>query len=88
MRGAELETVDVTLYEPDRELIGFMLWPLIEWDEAADGSSSGLTFIDLWFIWIYRYQRKGETKGWSVLRFIEWGSGQGELSEEPAGGAR
>ncbi len=88
VRGAELETVDVTLYEPDRELIGFMLWPLIEWDEAADGSSSGLTFIDLWFIWIYRYQRKGETKGWSVLRFIEWGSGQGELSEEPAGGAR
>jgi membrane-associated protease RseP (regulator of RpoE activity) len=88
VRGGKLETVDVTLYQPDRELIGFTLWPLIEWEEAADRSKSELTFVDLWFLWLYRYQRKGETKAWSVLRFIEWDSGQGQLSEEPAGGAK
>jgi membrane-associated protease RseP (regulator of RpoE activity) len=88
VRGEKLETVDVTLYQPDRELIGFTLWPIIGWEEAADSSKSELTFVDLWFIWLYRYQRKGETKAWSVLRFIEWDSGQGQLSEEPAGGAK
>jgi C-terminal processing protease CtpA/Prc len=85
VRGERVEPVEVTLFAPRREIIGWQLWPLFEWEESADGTTSGTTIVDLWFIWLYRYQRKGETKAWSILRFFSWESGQGQLQEEPAG---
>lgn len=79
------KTVDVTLFEPRRELTAVRLWPLFGWAEAADGSSSGCEIVDLWLIWLFKYERKGETRAWNILRFIHWESGVGKLSEEPAG---
>jgi membrane-associated protease RseP (regulator of RpoE activity) len=85
VRGAGTRKVDLDLYAPKRELTQFRLWPLIEWAETADGSASGLEVVDLWIIWLFKYERKGETRAWNILRLIHWETGQGQLSEEPAG---
>jgi C-terminal processing protease CtpA/Prc len=88
VHGDGTKKVDVTLYRPPRELTAFRLWPLFAWAEAADGSSSGCEILDLWLIWLFKYERKGETRAWNILRVIHWESGQGQLSEEPAGRSR
>lgn len=85
VRGDGTKKVDVTLYKPPRELTKLQLWPLFGWEESADGMQSGFEFVDLWIIWIVKYERKGETRAWNILRLIHWETGQGQLSEEPAG---
>jgi membrane-associated protease RseP (regulator of RpoE activity) len=85
VRGDKTKSVAVTLYQPPRELTQFRFWPLFGWEESADGLQSGFEVVDLWFIWLLKYERKGETRAWSILRFISWQTGQGQLSEEPEG---
>jgi len=83
VRGDNTKKVDVTLFRPPRELTAFRLWPLFAWAEAADESSAGCEILDLWLIWLFKYERKGETRAWNILRVIHWETGQGQLSEEP-----
>lgn len=83
--GRGTKKVDVTLFQPRRELTQFRLWPIFGWAESADGAQSGVEIVDLWIIWLFKYERKGETRAWNILRLIHWETGQGQLSEEPAG---
>jgi membrane-associated protease RseP (regulator of RpoE activity) len=85
VRGDGTKKLDVSLYQPPRELTQLGLWPLFGWEESADGMQSGLEIVDLWIIWLVKYERKGETRAWNILRLIHWETGQGQLSEEPAG---
>lgn len=85
VRGDGTKKIAVTLYQPPRELTQFRFWPIFGWAETADGMQSGLEVVDLWIIWLLKYERKGETRAWNILRFIHWETGQGQLSEEPEG---
>ena len=85
VRGEKTRTIAVTLYQPPRELTQFRFWPIFGWAESADGMQSGFEVVDLWIIWLLKYERKGETRAWNFLRLIHWETGQGQLSEEPQG---
>ncbi len=85
--GGARRAVDVELWEPERRLTALEVWPLFAWSESADESRAGLEVLDLWLIWLLKHERKGATSKTSILRFIEWESGSGALTEEPAAGA-
>lgn len=74
----------VELAGPERHLTEFSCWPLFTWSEAADESRGEWSIVDLWLIWLVKHEHDGAASKSSVLRFIRWESGVGELSEEGA----
>jgi len=85
--GGGVRKVDAELYEPERHWTQFQVWPLVEWAEPADETRSSIEIVDLWLIWLFKYERVGETRSYSILRFLSWETGVGALVEEPAAGA-
>jgi len=81
--GGSTRKLGVELYEPDRHWTAFQVWPVVEWAEPADESRSSFELVDLWLIWLFKYERVGETRSYSILRFIAWETGVGALVEEP-----
>jgi membrane-associated protease RseP (regulator of RpoE activity) len=77
-------TVRAKLWEPERHLTAFELWPLLAWAESPDESRAAFELLDLWLIWLVKYEREGGTSRTSILRLIEWETGAGALTEEPA----
>ena len=55
----------------------------VVFDYEADtaGEKKYFSVVNLWIIWLFRYERTGEEKRYSILRFIKFGSGIGELSQ-------
>jgi membrane-associated protease RseP (regulator of RpoE activity) len=85
--GERRRTVEAELFEPDRKLTAIQLWPLFAWAEPADEARTDFEIVDLWLIWLFKYERRGATRHYNILRFIDWSTGVGALTDE-SGGAR
>ncbi|QDV08303.1 hypothetical protein Poly30_38400 [Planctomycetes bacterium Poly30] len=78
--GRESE-VEITLQDEGRRLTRFSVPVLATYDAAADRTRESFVLLDLYFISLFRYQREGSEKNWTVLRFFQWSSGVGALDE-------
>lgn len=70
----------VRLFAPPRRVTSARFPILFAYDAAADGSSRRVALVDLWLVWLLRYERRGVERHWSVLRFLRYSSGFGELA--------
>lgn len=84
--GAPPRTVQFRAWEPERVLTGFRLWPLWtwSWDPAEDRES--LVVGDLILLSLFRTDRQGQEKRWSVLSILSWETGEAVLGRLPSGG--
>ena len=77
----ERESRRVRLHEQEARVTRLELPILLDYEARADGEGSSFTLIDLWFFWLFRYERDGEERRWSFLRFLNFETGVGELAE-------
>jgi hypothetical protein len=78
--GGEHEAT-VGLQEQPMRFTGFSIPILIDYSAEAEGHHTSFTLIDLWFLWLFHYEREGGERTWSFLRFIRGSAGVGELTE-------
>ena len=45
------------------------------------GEEASVSVLNLWLIWLYKYERTGAERRWSILRFFRFERGVGELGE-------
>lgn len=79
--GGEERTSDVELYEPPTRITDARLPVLAGYYSDPSGEEAGFYVLDLWFISLFRYKRDGVEKRYSILRFITFATGVGELGE-------
>ncbi|MBL6721358.1 MAG: PDZ domain-containing protein [Planctomycetes bacterium] len=73
---------EVELFEPDEVLLEAGLPLLLSYQHDPGAQRTEWTLLDLWLIWLVRYERDGEEHRWSALRFLRWSTGVGELGVE------
>lgn len=79
--GSELDReTSVELFAPPRRVIAAGVPVLVGYESSVDGDTAGSYLIDLWFISLFRYRREGTERHYSVLRFIRFSTGVGELA--------
>jgi len=54
---------------------------LFTYDANLQADRRSFVALDLWVISLFRYERDGGERRWRFLRFFQWSSGVGELSE-------
>jgi membrane-associated protease RseP (regulator of RpoE activity) len=79
--GAE-GRAEVELFEPAEVLLEAGLPVLVSYQHDPGAQRTEWTLLDLWLIWLLRYERDGEEHRWSALRFLRWSTGVGELGAE------
>lgn len=79
--GDEERDLLVDLFEPEHRITEATLPILAGYRAEADGSEASFYLVDLWFISLFKYRREGEERSYSFLRWFEFSSGVGELSE-------
>jgi len=72
---------EVELYDPPSKVTGFMIPILTNYEADVEGESTSFVLIDLYFISLFRYTRNGAEKEYRFLRWFQFSSGVGELSE-------
>jgi len=76
-----IETKTVSLLGPGSRVIEASLPILAGYRSSPDGVESSFYLIDLWIISLFKYRRDGEERHWSLLRFLNFSTGVGKLSE-------
>lgn len=76
---------ELTLYAPREVLLEARLPLVASYLHDPGASRTEFTVLDLWLLWLVRYERDGEEHHWSVLRFLRWSTGVGELGGEVGG---
>lgn len=71
----------VELYDPPSKVTGFMIPILTNYGADVEGESTSFVLIDLYIISLFRYTRNGAEKEYRFLRWFQFSSGVGELSE-------
>ncbi|MFT5050018.1 MAG: hypothetical protein ACI8QZ_001411 [Chlamydiales bacterium] len=77
----EAQTARVDLFGPGSRVIDASLPILAGYSASADGVEANFYLIDLWLISLFKYRRDGSERHWSILRFLRFSTGVGELSE-------
>lgn len=80
-QGADARA-EVELFEPTEVLLEAGLPVLASYQHDPGAQRTEWTLLDLWLIWLLRYERDGEEHRWSALRFLRWSTGVGELGAE------
>jgi len=78
---AEEASTDVRLYLPPRRVTDASLPILIGYEASPDGETASFYLLDLWFLSLFEYRREGNERNYSILRFLTFSSGVGELAE-------
>ena len=79
--AGELRQATVELRQEKTRVTKFSIPILFTYRADTSGEESYHTFLNLWLIWLYKYDRTGEERRWSILRFFRFESGVGELGE-------
>ena len=72
---------DVRLLGEGRVVTRASVPVLFTYDADLEADRRNFVLLDLWLISLVRYERDGNERRWSVLRFFEWSSGVGELGD-------
>jgi len=71
----------ITLLSAPNRILSFHLPFLVDYTSSPDGDAVSFDLLDAWLIWLFHYERLGLERRWSVLRFIRFSSGIGELGQ-------
>jgi len=77
----EERSARVTLQDQPTKVTRISLPVLFTYDADVEGQATSFVLLDLWFLSLFRYERSGEERRWRFLRFFEFSTGVGELSE-------
>jgi len=77
--GGDPRDVDVSLLDAGRRTTRFSIPVLATYDATADRERENFVLLDLYVISLFRYQRDGTEKSWSILRFFQFAGDVGEL---------
>ncbi len=69
-------------WSPGSVLTEFGLWPLFRWRREADGARGTFWLGDLLLVQVFRVDRIGAEKKYSILGVFSWGTGEAVLQEE------
>jgi len=70
----------VRLLRQPRVVTGLSVPILVGYSRDVEADRVGFVLLDLWLISLFRYERDGGEKRWSVLRFLRFSTGAGELT--------
>lgn len=76
--GDEVE-LEVDLLEAPEYVAGFHVPILVHYAYDPDKGTTDFTLLDLWLISLFEYHREGREKRYSLLKFLTYTSGVGEL---------
>ena len=77
--AGEAKEAEVELLEAPSYTASFSIPIVLSYAHDPDRLTTDFAFIDLWILSLFEYHREGNEKTWSLLRFIEFSSGVGEL---------
>lgn len=77
---SESSTV-VTLFEADRQVTLASIPVLFHYESDIDSDNSKFVLLDLWILSLFRYERTGHEREWTLLSLFSFATGQGELSQ-------
>lgn len=82
----EVSDVEVTLWESPSYVRDLAAYPLFHYRHEPESEATEFSILDLWIISLYSYRRDGAEAEHSILRFLRFSSGRGELqsAEEEA----
>lgn len=75
----KIQTARVRLAYPKRRITHLGLPILMTYTSDPEGNETRFVLLDFWFISLFRYARHGQEKTWSMLRFLRFSTGLGEL---------
>lgn len=75
------QAAEVELFDSGTVVTGFQIPILFHYTHDPDRDATEWALVDLWFISLFRYIRTGGEREYRVLRWIQFSSGKGELSE-------
>lgn len=81
---ARERTVRVTLFNVPSRVTKASVPILFDYTASLDGREQTFSFLDLWFLQLFKYERTGTEKSWVLLELFgfdlfSFGAGQGEL---------
>ncbi len=71
--------IKVRAWEPDMVLNSIGLWPLFGWDVDREENRSTFELGDLVLFSVFKVQRVGEVRHWSILSLFHWETGRPTL---------
>lgn len=74
-----IQSARVQLAYPERRITHLGAPILMTYSSDPEGSETHFVVLDFWFISLFRYTREGQEKHWSILRFLRFSTGLGEL---------
>ena len=77
--GKEPRNIRVNAWEPDMVLNSIGLWPVFGWDVDLEENRSTFELGDLILFSLFKVQRVGEVRHWSVLSLFHWETGRPTL---------
>ncbi len=75
-------TLRCAAWSPGTALTEFSLWPLFCWRREPDAARGVFWIGDLLLVQLFRVDRVGGEKRYSVLGLLSWGTGEAVLREE------
>lgn len=77
--GGAVQTARVQLAYPERRITHLGMPILMTYSSDPEGKETNFVVLDFWFISLLRYSREGREKHWTILRFLRFSTGLGEL---------
>ena len=75
------KSATVRLHAEERLVTDFSIPILSHFSRDLERDRVSFVLVDLWFLSIFRYERDGKEKRYRFLRFFQFSSGEGKLSE-------
>lgn len=77
----ESATAEVTLFEADRQVTLASVPVLFHYESNLESDDSKFVLLDLWILSLFRYERTGREREWTLLSLFSFATGQGELQQ-------
>jgi predicted metalloprotease with PDZ domain len=79
--AGDARDVTVELFEPATRVTGANVPILLEYSADVDGRSTYFELLDLWILSLFRYEREGHERHYTLLSLLSFSTGVGELAE-------
>lgn len=76
-----VQTETVTLRDQKTKVTKAKIPILYDYEADTAGERNYFSVLNLWLIWLFRYERSGAERHYSFLRFFRFSTGVGELSQ-------
>lgn len=79
----ERRALEAQAWSPGTALTKLGFWPFFLWQQEADADRGLVWFGDLVLVHVYRVERMGAERKYSILGLITWSTGEALLQDDP-----